>query len=415
MKARMAALGAACLVMWFTHPGGAFWAFGQRWASGSSIVMQLQMGSSGGTLIDGSADWNTVSEGALATWSPILNGVSFRVVRNSTAGIALRNGLNNVIWGDDVYGESFGDAVAITKWLYRVSDNILTETDVVFDRGLSWNSYRGNLRSASGGGTLYDLRRVALHEFGHVLGLGHPDEHGQSVAAIMNSRVSNIDNLQTDDTTGARAIYGSAAPPPNNRAPSVTASCNPCTVQTGLTATLSANATDPDSDSVTFQWTASQGTFTNSNAATTVWTAPTQPGSVTATVMVDDRRGGRASATVTLQVVPRDRLQSGARLLPGQALISGNGRYRLVYQSDGNLVLYDDVDQLPLWASNTGGSSAGNAVMQGDGNFVVYDAQGVGRWATGTANNANAYLQVQNDGNVVVYRSGGEPIWDRSR
>jgi hypothetical protein len=53
--------------------------------------------------------------------------------------------------------------------------------------------------------------------------------------------------------------------------------------------------------------------------------------------------------------------------------------------------------------------------MQGDGNFVVYDAQGIGRWATGTAGNANAYLVVQNDGNVVVYSSDGQPIWDLFR
>lgn len=412
MKTRLALLGAAGIALWFTDPGGAYSLYGQRWASGSNIVMHLQQGSSG-TLLDGSTSWNAVSEGALGIWNPFLSSASFRVVRDSTEGVALRNGVNNVIWDDDVYGDSFGDAVAITRYIYRVSDNAMLEGDVVFDRGRSWNSYRGNLRSASAGGTLYDLRRVALHEFGHVLGLDHPDEHGQSVTAIMNSRVSNLDSLQTDDTNGARAIYGSATPAPSNRAPTVTASCNPCTVETGQTTNLSATATDPDGDALTYQWTAAQGAFSSATAPATVWTAPLQPGGVTATITVQDARGARATANVALQVVFRDRLPSGARLLPGQSLSSTNGRYRLLYQADGNLVLYDDVARTAPWTSNSAGATAGQASMQTDGNFVVYDGQGRDRWTTATAGNANAYLVVQSDGNIVVYRSSGQPAWDR--
>ena len=49
------------------------------------------------------------------------------------------------------------------------------------------------------------------------------------VVAVMNSHVSNVDDLQTDDINGATAIYGgsstpSPAPAPrSNRAPTVTA------------------------------------------------------------------------------------------------------------------------------------------------------------------------------------------------
>ncbi len=410
MRARFAILAAAGLVMWLGADSGAYSTTGKRWPSGSNIVMHLQFGSSSGGLIDGGSSWNTPAESALAIWNSFLTGVSFSVVRDSTVGNTSGNRLNNVSFGDDVYGEPFdSDTLAVTTSWYRTSDNAYTEADVTFNRKFTWNSYRGNRRS----GTV-DLRRVALHEFGHVIGLTHPDQNNQSVTAIMNSHINDVDSLQSDDTNGARAIYaGSSIPAPSaNRSPSVTATCNPsCTVQTGQTTTLVATGSDPDGDPLSYQWTAPQGSFNNGGIASPVWTAPAQTGTVTATVTVQDGRGGRGTATVTLQVVPRDTLRAGARLLPGQSLTSSNGRYRLVYQVDGNLVLYDDVDRTTPWSSGTAGMAPGQAVMQADGNFVVYDAQAAGIWSTGTAGNSNAFLALQSDGNLVVYRADGVAVW----
>ena len=49
-----------------------------------------------------------------------------------------------------------------------------------------------------------------IHEFGHVVGLGHPDEAGQQVDAIMNSFVGGIieTTLFPDDVAGIQALYG---------------------------------------------------------------------------------------------------------------------------------------------------------------------------------------------------------------
>src|SRR5262245_31228283 len=99
-------------------PGRAFYASGPRWPTGASIVMNLQQGAPSTGLIDGSPDWDAVTEEALAAWNPFLNGVSFRVAKNSSSSTALRNNVNNVFWSDDVYGKPFGDAIAVTQWLY---------------------------------------------------------------------------------------------------------------------------------------------------------------------------------------------------------------------------------------------------------------------------------------------------------
>lgn len=102
-------------------------------------------------------------------------------------------------------------------------------------------------------------------------------------------------------------------------------------------------------------------------------------------------------------------LMPGAQLLPGEAALSADGRFLLVLQHDGNLILYDG-GMTPLWASQTAGSAATNATMQSDGNFVVYRGT-TALFATGTQGNPGARLVVQNDGNVVVYSSADQPLW----
>lgn len=183
------------------------WYFaGSVWPSGP-VVMQLQLGGSGGALINGCADWGCAAEDQLASWNDFLDRVELRVVRDSTAPRRDGDGINNVFFAADVYGEAFGEGtLAVTSRWFR--GGTTTTADVVFNDALRWNAYEGPLRRAQAGGTLYDLGRVALHEFGHVLGLGHPDEQGQFVDAIMNSRVSDRDALAWDDIQGAYALYG---------------------------------------------------------------------------------------------------------------------------------------------------------------------------------------------------------------
>ena len=182
-----------------------FFPSGIRWPSGA-IVMHLQLGSSP-SLSDGAADWGESAEAALTSWNPHIASGQFQVVRRSTAPIGERNGVNNVFFDGSIYGDRFeANTLAVTiSW--RNASRIV-ESDVIFNTGKSFDSYRGGLRRA------IDFRRVAVHEFGHVLGLGHPDEEGQSHVAVMNSIISNVELPQTDDIGGVRELYGNSTSAP---------------------------------------------------------------------------------------------------------------------------------------------------------------------------------------------------------
>ncbi|MEI6244003.1 MAG: OmpA family protein, partial [Acidobacteriota bacterium] len=76
-----------------------------------------------------------------------------------------------------------------------------------------------------------------------------------------------------------------------------------CTVDVGKTATVSADAQDPDGDALTYAWRAAAGSVTSATNRQTPWTAPMTDGPVTLTVTVNDGKGGTASATTTITVV----------------------------------------------------------------------------------------------------------------
>ena len=92
------------------------------------------------------------------------------------------------------------------------------------------------------------------------------------------------------------------AAPPMNRPPVVKAQCDPCTVEVGRNSTVTATASDPDGDMLTYRWTTPQGTLATPAERQTLWTAPQQEGTVPVTVTVDDGRGGTASDTVNITV-----------------------------------------------------------------------------------------------------------------
>ena len=90
---------------------------------------------------------------------------------------------------------------------------------------------------------------------------------------------------------------------PANRPPTVKARCEPCTVEVGRQLTASADAQDPDGDTLRYRWSSPTGSFGNAADRQTPWTAPGQVGAVPLTVTVDDGKGMTATDTITVQVI----------------------------------------------------------------------------------------------------------------
>ncbi len=175
-----------------------------------SVPMRLKLPAPASPLSDGSVSYNASVQTALQTWNGQIGTVQFSAEIMLAGGNTVGNDLNEVVLADKVSGDDFDPNTLAVTVSYAEGDKRV-ESDIVFNAAKTFDSYRGPLRTGA-----FDIQRIAVHELGHVLGLSHPDEAGQTVTAIMNSRIGNIDALQADDLNGARTLYGAPATVPAN-------------------------------------------------------------------------------------------------------------------------------------------------------------------------------------------------------
>lgn len=101
-------------------------------------------------------------------------------------------------------------------------------------------------------------------------------------------------------------------------------------------------------------------------------------------------------------------IYNGQTLEQNRKYWSNNNRYYLIFQNDGNLVLYN----------RSGGSIRDSktsdrgvkAVFQDDGNLVVYTPRNGVAFSSNTNGRGANKLTVQDDGNLVVYNNSS-PLW----
>jgi len=107
---------------------------------------------------------------------------------------------------------------------------------------------------------------------------------------------------------------------------------------------------------------------------------------------------------------------------------SEDNRYFLLFQEDGNLVVYKVMGNnmvKAIWNTHTNGKAVKKCVFQGDANLVLYDYNDKAIWAAifgkqgnildrifppdyFTPSNTYPVLVMQSDGNLVIYGFGGD-------
>lgn len=115
----------------------------------------------------------------------------------------------------------------------------------------------------------------------------------------------------------------------------------------------------------------------------------------------------RATATVRFgdtKTYVNTALGLGHKMFVGQRIQTYDRKYALIFQGDGNLVLYKQ-GGTPLWSSGTHDKSADYVVMQSDGNLVIYDSQDRPLWGSGTNGLGPSRIVMQSDGNLVIYQN----------
>lgn len=168
---------------------------GPKW---TTPVVTWSFASGGGNFSGaiGSAYQNTI-RAAVARWAQVAN-LSFQEVPDSTPGVDVRFG-----WG--VFS---GNQVGETDYSYRTG---ATET---FQAGVTVRLEDpsalpvGTATNATYQGTSTTLYEVALHEFGHALGLDHSTDPNATMYASLGPANSNLD---ASDIQGIQTLYGAPA------------------------------------------------------------------------------------------------------------------------------------------------------------------------------------------------------------
>lgn len=98
-------------------------------------------------------------------------------------------------------------------------------------------------------------------------------------------------------------------------------------------------------------------------------------------------------------------MNRGEVLKKGEKLTSGNSKFILEFQTDGDLVL--SVNGIVLWRSDTS-LRGDNLIFEENGNLNIYDSD---NQIVFTTNTSGKYLKLEDDGNLVVNNDNNRTIW----
>lgn len=143
------------------------------------------------------AAWQGQFAAAAAVWQKVAK-VNFWPVSDDGSPLGVSgNQQNDARFGDiRIGGYAMSGSILAFAYLAPPANGGTNAGDMLFNTTQSWQI----------NGTTYDLMTVAIHEFGHALGMGHATD---TVAAMYPAYNATKESVNADDTAGIRTIYNS--------------------------------------------------------------------------------------------------------------------------------------------------------------------------------------------------------------
>lgn len=281
------------------------------------------------------ADWDAAGLEALASWNAKLERL--QLVNEPLTGEAwYYNGRNEVFFDRNEFDEPFSSRVLAVSFASR-ENGVLLENDVIFNANLAWTVAHGPVQGAP-----YEFRRTLIHELGHVLGLDHPDEAGQTVSSIMDSRLNNLEQPSADDEAGVRALYDNVT----RVAPIIVVNPRAASAVQGNNVRVSVRA--GGRGPFEYQWRRDGNVVEGATNAAHTFTADlADAGAYTVTVRNEAGVTSSESARVTVRpaVAPaliapslRQEYMTGAEATLEGIIRLGDGPLRIEWRKDGELI-----------------------------------------------------------------------------
>src|SRR4051812_5528612 len=106
---------------------------GKSWPSGSTILMQLNLGNAGRTLQDGNTSWDAAVLPVAEMWNQTIQRVHVTTIVNPLVPVISGDRINSVAFASSVFGQSFGSGtLAVTYYTFSNSGGTMLESDTLF-------------------------------------------------------------------------------------------------------------------------------------------------------------------------------------------------------------------------------------------------------------------------------------------
>lgn len=218
-SARVLLAGALCTAL--AMPAQSYQLLGPRWQDSEVTINYIPIVP--GVPLAGLSHWNNAMSEAIDSWAQGAPGLKINKIQataNPCAGISNGSGGFVAPHDGDLSGVAFAGDICGTAWnagtlavnVSFSSGGFYSNSDILFNTAVNWDVYSGPIRP-----NIFDFKRVAVHELGHLFGLGHETEN----LAIMQPFYDDADNIDDmnmemptpDDFEGLNALYSSANSP----------------------------------------------------------------------------------------------------------------------------------------------------------------------------------------------------------